>query len=338
MKFLDNVRVRFGFLGWIAGTIVIAASGSLVRPAGPNSAQPSRPVTAAQIEAWMQELSNWGRWGEEDQLGALNLITPEKRKQAAALVREGVCVSLAREVAKQAELDNPNPLEQIMTFRSPWNIDTYRILYHGYAHTHLDALCHMVFQGKMYNGFSSEEVTSSGAARLAIARLKEGIFTRGILLDIPLLKGVSYLEPGQAIYPEDLEAWEERAGIRVGSGDVVFVRTGRWARRLEKGPWDVSAKAAGLHASCARWFRERDVAAVGSDAAADVLPSEIEGVSHPLHQLLLIAMGVHIFDNCDLEALSQAAQERERWEFLLTAAPLAVPGGTGSPLNPIATF
>jgi kynurenine formamidase len=134
-----------------------------------------------------------------------------------------------------------------------------------------------------------------------------------------------------------LDAWEKKAGIKVSSGDVVFVRTGRWARRAEKGAWG-DERFAGLHASCARWLKQRDVAMLGSDAASDVLPSGIEGVSHPVHALVIIAMGMPIFDNCDLEALSAEAAKRKRWEFLLTAAPISVPGGTGSPLNPIATF
>ena len=126
--------------------------------------------------------------------------------------------------------------------------------------------------------------------------------------------------------------------MKVTAGDVAFIRTGRWARRAAKRPWNVAARSAGLHASCAEWLHRRDVAMIGSDAASDVIPSGVEGVGQPIHQLMLIAMGVAIFDNCDLETLSQAANQRKRWDFLLTAAPLAVPGGTGSPLNAIATF
>jgi kynurenine formamidase len=222
--------------------------------------------------------------------------------------------------------------------RGSFSIDKIGVSFHGYQHTHLDALCHMFWQGKMYNGFLQEEVTAKGAARLSIRNLKQGVFTRGILIDLPRLKGVPYLEPGTAISPEDLDAWEKQAKLKVSAGDVIFIRTGRWARRAAQGPWNVSASSAGLHALCARWIRQRDVAILGSDAASDVLPSGIEGLSHPIHQLMLVAMGVHIFDNCDLEALSEACASRNRWEFLLTAAPLAVAGGTGSPLNPIATF
>ena len=301
-------------------------------------AQSKPKLTKADIDRMMTELSNWGRWGKEDQLGAINLITPAKRKQAALLVKEGVSVSLARDVEKERAADNTLPFGHVMSFTGPFSLDTYSVNYHGYAHTHLDALCHMFYQGKMYNGFSQDEVTPKGAAKLSIVNLKQGIFTRGILMDIAKLKGKAYLEPETPIYPEDLDAWEKKAGIKVGSGDVIFIRTGRWARRAAVGPWNVGASAAGLHASCARWLKQRGVAILGSDAASDVVPSGVEGVALPIHQLVLVALGVHIFDNCDLEALSEAAAKRNRWEFLLTASPLAVPGGTGSPLNPIATF
>ena len=232
-------------------------------------------------------------------------------------MKEGFSVSLARDVEKESATDNPRPFSHTMNLTGANNpgqfsLDTYTVNYHGYAHTHLDALGHMFYQGKMYNGFSQEEITQKGAAKLSIYNLKQGIFTRGILIDIPSLKGVPYLEPGTPIYPEDLEAWEKKAGVKVSSGDVIFIRTGRWARRAAKGPWDVGSNSAGMHASCVKWLKQRDVAIIGSDAASDVAPSGVEGVAQPIHQLTLIALGVHIFDNCDLEALSKAAAERKR--------------------------
>ena len=138
--------------------------------------------------------------------------------------------------------------------------------------------------------------------------------------------------------PATREAWEKRAGVRVRAGDIVFIRTGRWARRAVKGPWDTDKASAGLHVSAVRWLKARDVAVVGSDVHAEMMPSPVAGVAYPVHQLLLIAMGVPMLDNCDLEVLSEAASLRKRWEFLLTAAPLVVPLGTGAPLNPVATF
>jgi kynurenine formamidase len=303
-----------------------------------------RPKTTADVEVLVTELSNWGRWGKDDQLGTLNLITPAKRKQAATLVREGTSVSLARSVEKESAADNPDPFVQTMLPNvnggdSQWSLDRYSVAYHGYAHTHLDALCHLFYRGKMYNGFSKDEVGPKGAAKLSIYNVKNGVFTRGILFDIPRLRGVRFLEPGAPIYPEDLDAWEKHAGLKVTSGDVIFIRTGRWQRRAIQGPWDaLDPGIAGLHVSCARWLKQHDVAILGSDAASDVLPSGIPGTLHPIHLLALHAMGMNIFDNCDLEELSEVAQKHKRWEFLLTAAPMPVQGGTGSPLNPLANY
>ncbi len=300
-------------------------------------------VTKADVDEWMQTLSNWGRWGDQDQLGAMNLITSETRLAAAKLVAEGVSVSLARDVEKEAAVDNPRPFLHKMLnvgLNNPGQFvsDDYQVSYHGYAHTHMDSLCHMAFEGKMYNGFPQAGVVSEGAEKLGVTNFKQGIFGRAVLMDIPRLKGVDWLEPGTPIYPSDLDAWEKEAGFSTGSGDIVLIRTGRWAKRDKDGPWDVSSKSAGLHASAAKWLKERDAAILGSDAASDVSPSLVDGVNQPIHQLVIIAMGMPIFDNLDLEAVAREAARQNRWEFLVTAAPIAVGGGTGSPFNPIATF
>jgi kynurenine formamidase len=300
-------------------------------------------TTKADVDRLMKELSNWGRWGKDDQIGTVNLITPAKRREALATVKEGVSVSLAVDVLKEKAIDNGAPFVHTFTHSGANPVgqfvtDTYSVDYHGAAHTHMDTLAHMAYDGKMFNGIPQTTVSAKGAQFLDVTHFKNGIMSRGILIDIPKLKGVEYLEPSTPIYPEDLDAWEKKTGIKVASGDIVFFRTGRWARRAAKGPWDAGKNAAGLHVSCMKWLKQRDVAMVGSDLGMDVMPSMVEGVSQPIHQLLLIAMGTPIFDNCDLEALSKAAAQRNRYFFLLTAAPLAVPGGTGSPLNPIATF
>ena len=311
----------------------------------PGEVAAGEVVTKETVEQWMTELSNWGRWGETDELGATNLITAEKRLQAASLVRQGVSVSLAHDMMTQATVDNPTPFELEMTTSGadatpdfPFSVDRFSTLYHGFGSTHLDAICHMFHNGKMFNGHAKEEVAKDGARKYSIHKLMNGIMTRGVLMDIPRLKGVPYLESGTTIYPEDLEAWEEKAGLKVQSGDAVFINTGRWKLREERGPWNIAEDAAGLFASCARWLKERDVAILGSDAAGDVIPSGIEGAPLPIHRLVLVAMGMPIFDNCDLGAVSEEAARQNRWEFLLTAAPIRVVGGTGSPLNPIATF
>jgi len=307
-------------------------------------AQDRHKMTVADVERQITELSNWGRWGKNDQKGALNLISPQKRVEAARQVKLGISVSLARLAEEKRDVDNPNPFIQRMLsigrdVGSPWAVDNYSVSYHGYAHTHMDALCHLFYRGRLYNGYTHDSVTKDGANKLSIHSQKQGIFTRGVLIDVPRMRGLEYLEPKTAIYPEDLDAWEKKMGIRVNRGDVVFIRTGRWARRDALGPWDVSKDGlAGLHASCARWLKKRDIAMLGSDSASDVIPSQIEGITHPVHLLMLHAMGVHIFDNCDLEELGHVTAKLKRWEFLLTASPIPVKGGTGSPLNPIASF
>jgi len=300
-------------------------------------------ATRADVDRWMKELSNWGRWGKDDQKGTFNLITPAVRQHAAALVRAGISVSLARTDSTEAAPDNKPAFGHVMlvTAANPsaqFAMDRYIEEYHGSGITHLDALCHMIGAAALFSGFPRDSVTQAGAAKLDVLNMKGGIFARGVLMDIPRLKGVEFLEPGQPIYPEDLDAWVGKAGIKIGPGDVVLIRTGRWARRAKAGPWDIGAKAAGLHASCARWLHARDAAVLGSDFAADVMPSGVDGVAMPIHQLALVAMGMPIIDNCDLEALSETAARLRRWEFLIVAAPEPVPGGTGSPINPVGIF
>jgi kynurenine formamidase len=325
--------------------LLASAAGHAQQGAPPPTAASSaaRPaVTLGEFEKWKTELSNWGRWGKDDEVGALNLITPAKRRQASGLVKEGTSVSLAGDVNTEKSIDNAQPYEHAMTQAGATGAaDRLGVSYHGYAHTHIDGFAHRFFDGRMWNGFSHEEVTKDqGARKNSIYNLHNGIVTRGILMDIPRLKGVKYLEPGTRIFVEDLEAWEKQAGMRVAAGDAVFIRTGRWARRAEVGPWNVGRESAGLDASVIPWLKRRDVALLGGEAAQDATPqpagSEIGAL--PLHDFALIMLGVHLFDNTNLEALAQAAAASKRWEFLLMAAPLPVRNGTGSPVNPIAVF
>ena len=297
-------------------------------------------MTAVDVLAFHETLSNWGRWGDEDQLGALNLISPEVTAAAAATVRSGRTVSCARPLDTVPSADNPSPVAHHMTGTATEGMgaDYFAISPHGFATSHIDALCHIFHEGKLYNGYAAESVTAHGATKLGIHRLRGGVVTRGVLLDIPSLRGVDALEPGEPIFPEDLEAAEEKAGLRVRSGDVLVVRTGRWRWRAAHGAWDAGSLAAGLDASCLPWLHERDVAALGSDGVSDVLPSRVDGVGMPIHTVVIVAMGVHLLDNLDLEALATACAEETRWEFLLTVAPLVLRRGTASPVNPIALF
>jgi kynurenine formamidase len=297
-------------------------------------------VTREDVNRWMTEISNWGRWGKEDQRGTLNLITAEKRRQALKLVREGLPVSLAHTLDKEKFPDNPIPIGQKMTLDAGGHaMDLYSIWYHGSTITHIDALCHYSFEGKLYNGFSkAEKIGESGCGVLGIQNQKDGVLTRGILVDLPLLKGIEYLEPGTPVYPSDLEAWEKYAHVKIGSGDALFLRTGRWVRRAKLGPWNVAASAAGYHASVMPWLKQRDVALLGNDGVQDVQPSGIEGAPRPIHQLAIVALGLPLIDVMDLEAVAQESAKRHRWEFMVTLAAVPVPGGTGFPVNPIAVF
>ena len=302
-------------------------------------------VTQAQFDKWKTELSNWGRWGKDDERGTLNLITPEKRKQAAALVKDGFAVSLARNLDKEKAPDNNSPFEWSMNpIRPAASSDRFAINFHGSAHTHLDALGHHFIDGKMYNGFERDKYVTveRGAEKGAVTTASEGIVTRGVLVDIPRLKGVDYLEPGVAITVADIEAFEKMAGLKIGAGDAVFFRTGRWTRREKVGPWNPNESMPGLAVDVLPWIKARDIALIGSEYAVDAtpIPKTITNPDDylPVHNFVLVILGMQLVDNANLNALATAAAERKRWEFMLTIAPLRIENGTGSPVNPIATF
>ncbi len=304
--------------------------------------------SADEVAAISEKVSNWGRWGEDDERGALNLITDAKRAAAAALVQDGVAVSCALPLPVQPAADNPTPVAHHMTTAGD-AIDNPRIAIqstgdyfaiapHGMATTHLDALCHVLREGKMYNGYPAWVGKSSGAEKNAITVAEDGVVSRGVLLDIPALRGVEYLEPGERISAADLSTAEEHHGVSVEPGDILLVRTGRDTRRDALGAWPPFDGMAGLAVDCLPWIRERDVAVLGSDGISDVIPSEIEGWLLPIHEVILPSMGVHLIDNARLGPLAAACAERGRYAFQLTIAPLRLEGGTASPINPIALF
>jgi kynurenine formamidase len=302
--------------------------------------EPRAPLSAAEVGTFHQTLSNWGRWGARDQLGALNLITPAKRTAAAALVRSGRTVSCARPLPTEASADNPNPVVHLMsgTATENYGADYVALAPHGFATSHIDALCHIFNDGKLYNGYPTDSVTAHGALELGIHELHDGVVSRGVLLDVPRARGVEFLAPGEPIFVDDLERAEARCAVRVTEGDVLLLHTGRWTYRDAHGPWNARESLAGLDASCLPWLRERGVAALGCDGVSDVLPSRIEGMTLPIHTVAIVAMGLHLIDNLDLRRLAAACATEGRWEFLLTIAPLVLRRGTASPVNPIALF
>ena len=305
-------------------------------------------TTEAEYLRAMDELSNWGRWGADDELGAANLITLEKRVAAAALVSEGISVSMAHDVVQEPALDASTVLNrEILRVSASGAADRYQYTgsYHGVIHSHLDAVdCHIMVDGKGYNGVSMEEIQEAGACpRGSINALKDGIVTRGILFDATLLPGYGtpegWVEPGTAIRAADLVTLEEIQGVRVGPGDVILLHTGRWKRRTALGPWPTSEGVAGYHADVAYFLKERGVSFIGHDMWQDAFPQELSDVERlPLHRLALVSLGVGIFDNLDFDRVAETARDLGRYEFLFTAAPLRIEGGMGSPLNPIATF
>ena len=331
------------WIGALAGgvlAVVLAAAG---RP--PAAAQePSVPplVSQEQFDRWLVELSNWGRWGPDDELGLFNLITPARRAAAAALVTEGFTVSLASNAQNHESVDVPCPVEWRMV-RATRTGASDRIAYpciHGPGTTHLDAFAHVFFDGRMWNGYDVEGLVTmeEGAKKNSILTMKNGIVTRGVLYDIPRLKGVPWLDPGTRITVADLEAWEERAGVRAGPGDAFLIRWGRWARQDALGPFDTGLEAAGLDNNVIPWLKERDVAVAGWETPGYAPQPEGDLPRTALHNFALTILGVQVLDRADFQALAEAAAERNRWEFMVTIAPLPIPNGTGSPVNPIAMF
>jgi kynurenine formamidase len=322
----------------VIGTVAWTAHGQPPQTRGPATQVSTPGATKEQFERWMTELSNWGRWGKDDQLGAANLITAAKRKQALALAKTGTNVSLAHDVtdSKGSDAANPFALHMIISTDPPMVRDRLDIDYHGGFFTHLDALCHVVYQDKIYNGLDFREtVTQNGCAQLEITGLKDGVITRAVLIDLPQLKGVSYLEPGTRVYRDDIEAWEKHAGVRVGPGDALLVRTGRWARRERLG---AVGGTAGFDASFLPFLKDRDIALLGSDTAHEV-PNNIPGLNLTVvHKFTIVARGMNLLDNLDLEAAADTAARLRRWEFMLMVSPIRIPKGTGSPINPLAVF
>lgn len=301
---------------------------------------PREHLTKSQFDQLFKQVSNWGRWGKDDELGTLNLVTPARRREAAALVQDGICVSLARDLNPEKSVDNPDPFRDVMNVGvdDKFNMDTYTVSFHGFAFSHFDALSHTYYEGRLYNGFPASQVNSNGAKVLDSAKYRDGIFTRGVLVDIPWLRGLPYLPTDALITAQELDRWEAKTGVHIHSGDAVVVRTGRWALREAKGPWDIANASAGLAPSAMTWLHQRDAAFLVSDCAHDAIPAPVEGVDFPIHVLGIVAMGMPFADQCNLEDIAHEAQKLKRQTFLLTLAPERIKGGTGSLVNPIATF
>jgi kynurenine formamidase len=314
----------------------------------PTKTTPSH-MTTAEFDRLFEKVCNWGRWGPEDQLGTLNYITPDHIRAAATLVRTGRSVSMAVPINTVAGPDNPRPAFHYMvqaydtnsTDEPRFALDYLACEFHGDCHTHIDALCHIAYRGKLYNGKPMTTVTSRGPLSMDITAYANGIIGRGVVLDIPRLRGVKWLEPGEAVTGEELEQAEKAQGVRLREGDLLLLRTGHHRRRLELGPWnngyDGEGKA-GLHSKTMVLLHDRKVAAFLPDGDGETVPSNVDGVAYPIHALQICAMGMAACDSLQFEELVKVCEEEKRWEFMVVAAPLRMPGGTGSLFNPIAIF
>jgi kynurenine formamidase len=313
----------------------------------PSGAQ----VSLEEFEQIFESVKNWGRWGPDDQLGTLNFITPGHVRLAAGLVQSGRRVSLEIPINTVAGPDNPNPAIHFVSQAHDidigsgglrFGLDFMGMACHGDCHTHVDALCHISYNGLTYNGHPAQEVlTSKGATSLDIASYGDGVVGRGVLLDIPRFRGVKWLEPGEAVRRAELEACEKAQGVNLGEGDILVFRTGHHRRRLELGAWDNGPDGegkAGLHVDTIPWMHERRLAAFLPDGDGEAIPSCVAGMTYPIHPLQIVAMGMLASDSLQFEDLARACEEEGRYEFMVVGLPLRLPGGTGSPWNPIAIF
>ena len=324
-------------------TIVVLAA--MVYP-HTASAQDVRPMARAEFDALLTSVNNAGRWGDQDERGTLNLITPDVRRAASSEVQTGITVSLAREMVHGEPPGGFGPITVDVTVLSDsilgpsdgsvvWAAEQTTLFYHGWSYTHIDALSHLAYRGRGYNNVPSAHAPPVGQTRNSVAAMRGGIFSRGVLIDLPALKGVPYVAPGGAITADDFEAWEERTGLRVRQGDILLVRSGRWS---EAASGANVAGSAGIHPGTAAWLHARGVAALGDEGGTDTTPTAVAGINSPLHVLALVGMGMPLIENLDLERLASEAAAQNRWTFLLVMAPINVRGATGSALNPIAIF
>ena len=301
-------------------------------------------LSSADFQTLYERLRGEVRWGADDRLGTLNFITPGRRAAAAREVQLGQAVTLAAPLAGSGP-DNPEPGARHMK-RLPhepsdvagvsFAADQLVMNIHGDVDSHIDALCHVSYRGTLYNGVAPGAVTSQGASELSIDDAHDGIVGRGVLLDIPRLRGVSWLEPGDHVTADELAEAEAAQQVHVGPGDLLFVRLGHRRRRAELGPWDVASSRAGLHPLAMEFVAERQVAVLGSDSNSDTAPSVVEDVAFPVHVLAVNALGMLLLDYLQFDDLISRCAAAGRWSFLCVVAPLRLPGGIGSPVNPIA--
>jgi kynurenine formamidase len=302
-------------------------------------------MTAKEFRELFRAVSNWGRWNDGGRRGALNHLTQARIAAALRLGGTGETASLSQPLRTEAGIDMPKPADHHMTMLTDIDIGSGSVRfakdyvgadYHNEGHSHIDAFSHVAFDGLLFDGKPDRAVTSMGARAGDIEVLRDGLVGRAVLLDVPRVRGVAWVEPGEHVFREDLEAAEREQGVTAGPGDILLVRTGHARRLREREPWDTREAKAGLHPTTALFLAERQISVLGSDGNNDTAPSTTEGVGFPIHVLAINAMGVHLLDYLQFEDVLPRCEATGRWEFLFVAAPLRIGGGTGSPLNPIA--
>ncbi len=308
-------------------------------------------VSVEEFERIFDDVKNWGRWGPDDELGTMNYLTPDKVAAAARLVTSGRRVSMGIPINTVAGPDNPQPAIQFVIQAHDVPVDGSKVRFaldflgmgcHGDGHTHMDALCHISYDGKTYNGRDANEVMkSTGATAQDVTVYRDGLVGRGVLLDIPRLRGCKWLEPGEAVTRAELEQCAAAEEVELGEGDILVLRLGHHRRRLELGPWDNGPEGdgkAGIHVDAVPWMHEKHIAAFLPDGDGETVPSVVDGITYPIHPLQVVAMGMFVADSLQFEDLAAACNEEGRYEFMVAGLPLLIHGGTGSPWNPVAVF
>jgi kynurenine formamidase len=332
---------RRQLIGGVAGIGMAVAS---LRAAAQNAPVPpskrAKDLTEEELQAMFDRCSNTGKWGADDELGTLNYITAEKRIAAAKLVKTGEVVSVGRDLLPQQTKTNPNPIDLHMLYGPPNGVartDWFSIASHGMTVTHMDALVHFSVDGKLYNNREVAKTFSGGGAKWgSVYAQKNGIFTRGVLLDVAAARGVKWYQGDEYVTVADFEAAEARQKLKVGSGDAIFVRTGMQAMEAELGEQDVYPRA-GLHAECVEWMHKRQVAVYGGDCI-EKLPYPSKRFTSAMHMIGLVSMGLPILDWPSLTELASTCERLKRWDYLLSTAPLRIPGATATPINPLCLF
>lgn len=303
-------------------------------------------VTFAEFERIFESTKNWSEFSKESlERGSLNHITTDVVKASALEVKLGEVVRMSLPWNTTAAIDNPSPALHYMTElgdkeapEPTCNKDFIGVDFHGKAVSHFDAFTHIAFKDTLYGGVTSSEVVSSTGSNWGTVNKLGPIVTRGVLLDAARLKDAEWLEPGTAVMKSDILAAEERFGFKIKQGDAVLLRSGHFNKREKDGFWDPHNLSAGFHVEVMQLFKERKVSVIGADGDSDVRPSPVEGVGSPIHVLALPALGIPLLDNLYLETLGSSCQKYQRWTFQFMIAPLNIPRGTGSPVDPVAIF